>query len=323
MVPSMNPDTAALPPSTKTSALRTSLRWLGGLMCFAGLSCAASYWLFILPWLQGKFPEYTPHLSMQGYWEAKQPHLKWGPWWNEDGNVVGVFGGKEWAERLMQWIAEGKEMQNFQNVHWEEALPVITNHEFDFSNSGKAWQEWWKDNHSKTQEEWIQAGFEKLGVEVGMPPTEKDWPQLLALLKTAPAPASAEEKDHARPSQKYHHSFHVRYNAYRWLRDSGFDPVTYILSDQPGGSAELLNGAQQWWEMDKKDMRALFSAPPPGQLQFAPKTGWGFSGEPVSDRPPIGPPQKSRFAVTTICAVLCLAGGWMLRRRPVVSSKTA
>jgi hypothetical protein len=290
---------------------------LGWLLIIAGAGCAMGHWFLVVPWLQGKEPDYTPHLSVQGYWDSKQTHLKWGRWWHEDGWVVGLFGDKAWAERLMQWMAAGKEMENCGNGHWEEALPFITNHKLAFSNSGQAWQDWWKSNKHKTQEEWIQDGFKNHGFEIGLPPAKEDWPHLLTLMGSSAGPEPALEDGSGQP-QQHTYPFHARYNAYRWLRDSGFEPAFYVLSHRHEISGEALSGAQNYWEMEQDDVLKLFAVPLPGRFAFAPSPDWGFSRRFIFNGPPFELSGRFELAFIAGCSVVCLIGWLLVRRRKKV-----
>lgn len=294
-------------------------RALGWMMIFAGTLGAGGYWFLVRPWLQGKAPEYAQHLSTQGFWEAKQVHLKWGPWWHEDGNTVGAFGHKEWAARLIQWMADGRTIESCSSGHWEEALPMITNQEHAFTDSGKAWQEWWRTNGQLTQEEWIRDGFKQVGFDVQLPHSKGDWPALLAILGRSPGPTPADSGGMGR-RQSHTFPYHVRYNAYRWLRDSGFEPVFYVLANQYDISGEELSGAYGFGEM-AKDMSQLFEAPPPGRLAFAPEPEWGFTG---SLRLHPGLSTAFQAGWTAVCAVLCLISGWLAwKRRKTATEATA
>ena len=78
--------------------------------------------------------------------------------------------------------------------------------------------DWWEKNKSKSQEEWIADGFAQRGVTIDMPPTSKQTSVLLTLL------GNSETNEAAAVPR------HVKYNAFRCLRDSGFDPVEFALS---------------------------------------------------------------------------------------------
>ena len=91
--------------------------------------------------------------------------------------------------------------------HSSRAMRDITNQ--DAGETADAWLAWWKQNRSKSQEEWIADGFRQRGFEVDVPPKPEQFPILLGLLGHAETNAPA-----AIPRQ-------MKYNAFRCLRDSG------------------------------------------------------------------------------------------------------
>ncbi len=301
-------------PKPKSPEYTIKRRTFGWLFLTAGAFGAVNYWLFLVPWLQGKAPDYTPHLSAQGFWESKQTHLKWGPWWHEDGNLVGLFGDREWAARIIEWIASGKDIESCQAGHRDSALPLLTNQEFDLSDSGQAWQRWWHKNEAKTQEQWIQEGFKKQGFDIALPPTEKDWPQLLTLLGSTAgsSPAKWEEEKSTPPSML--HPFYARYNAYRWLRDSGFEPVLYALAHRSQMSGDERGGLLEY-QAHVLDMQRFFESQVPGRLAFAPKEGSGWVDPFTFEQSPTLLQTRFQLAFTSCCAILGLIGWGIMRPR--------
>lgn len=297
----------ALRPSTRR-------RMFGGFLFTFSLCAACVFWGFTVPWIQGRAPDYTPHLSAQGFWESKQTHLKWGPWWHEDGNLVGLFGDKEWAAKIIDWIASGKDIESCQAGHRDSALPLLTNQKFDLSDSGQAWQAWWQKNEAKTQEQWIQEGFKKRGFDIALPPTEKDWPQLLTLLGSTagPAPAKWEEQKSTPPSML--HPFYARYNAYRWLRDSGFEPVLYALAHRSQMSGEERGGLLEY-QARVLDMQRIFESQVPGCLAFAPKESSGWVDPFTFKESPTLLQTRFQLTFTSGCAILGLIGWGIMRPR--------
>jgi hypothetical protein len=79
------------------------------------------------------------------------------------------------------------------------------------------WQAWWQNNRNRRQIEWIRDGLVAYGVSVSLPPLDGDSEPLLEVL------GSSDTNEYGRPSVPHA----VWYNAFRWLRDSGFDPVEY------------------------------------------------------------------------------------------------
>jgi hypothetical protein len=105
-----------------------------------------------------------------------------------------------------------------------------------------AWLAWWEHNKSKSQEDWIRDGFQKHGVELQTPLTPSN---MLALLKMAGCtdPALGDEEESQAPPKESQVPHYVRYNAFRWLRDSDFDPYSFRVEDLPAkGGKEVLQG---------------------------------------------------------------------------------
>ncbi|MDB6072847.1 MAG: hypothetical protein JWO89_487 [Verrucomicrobiaceae bacterium] len=87
-------------------------------------------------------------------------------------------------------------------------------------------EDWYDANKSLTQEEWIQQGFAAAGVKVAIPPFTKEVEPLLELLGRKNEPSLNSQGIMER---KYTHPSWLTFNAYRWLLDSDFDAVNYLL----------------------------------------------------------------------------------------------
>ncbi len=112
--------------------------------------------------------------------------------------------------------------------HKSSALRMMTNQ--DAGDSAAGWLAWWEHNELKSEEDWIRDGFRKHGVEVQTPLTQSN---IVALLKMT---EHTDEEKCGAPS-------YVQYNAFRWLRDSDFDPHSFdveALHSEDG--SELLQG---------------------------------------------------------------------------------
>ena len=96
-----------------------------------------------------------------------------------------------------------------------------------------------RTNKSKSQTEWIREGFKQHGVAVDFRPTTEQTDQLLELLSR-----SETDEDNAVPA-------YVRYNAFRWLRDSGFQPVASVIS-QKDLSAQRAAGMLEYEQFLKR-----------------------------------------------------------------------
>ena len=137
------------------------------------------------------------------------------------GDRIGYYGDKYW----FLWLEEKATTDETFRVCGctETALALMAN---QHTNS---WESWVKTNRNKTQEEWIQEGFSQYGVVVHQPPNERDVKPLLNLigrkrwnfLMGGPQGTNAPD---AIPD-------YVQYNAFRWLRDSGFRPGRFAFSN--------------------------------------------------------------------------------------------
>ncbi len=154
------------------------------------------------------------------------------------GDVIRVYGDKKWLEWMMRNI---KKDPSFYTWCWctKGTLSGMTNHLF---HERKKWLEWYARNKSKSQEELIQDGFREYGVEVHLPPTKDDILPLLNLMGN-----ESEDKDnHLRVL------WSAKYNAYRWLRDSGFNPVEFVLArDCKNMPEQLKRGIKEYFKMQK------------------------------------------------------------------------
>jgi hypothetical protein len=137
------------------------------------------------------------------------------------GDRIGYYGDKAW----FLWLEnKATAVKHFRVCGCTEtALALMCNQHAD------SWEEWAKANRGRTQEEWIRDGFLKYGVSVHLPPEAGDVEPLLGLvgkkgwnfLYEGPRGTNAPDSI---PS-------YVQYNAFRWLRDSGFNPLTFARSN--------------------------------------------------------------------------------------------
>ena len=159
-------------------------------------------------------------------------------WSHDDGFAVGSYGDKSWAEWIMAHVTPGTSMGcGDQPCHAATAMRDITNQ--DAGEDADAWLIWWKENQSKSQQEWIADGFRHRGIDVDVPPKAEQTPVLLALL------GSPETNELTTIPKE------MKYNAFRCLRDSGFEPVAFALSHRMV-SAEIERGLLEYakWEHD-------------------------------------------------------------------------
>jgi len=158
-------------------------------------------------------------------------------WLHDDGFTVGRYGDKSWAEWVMARVTPGESMDCFGRLcHSASAMRYITNQ--DVGEDADAWLEWWVRNRSKSQDEWVEDGFRQRGFKVDVPPSPGQMPTLLELLGSSDKNESSGIPEH------------MKYNAFRCLRDSGFDPVEYAISNRPL-SADVERGLLEYGRLQR------------------------------------------------------------------------
>lgn len=190
----------------------------------AGLA-AAYWWHYTLaPVRHLADPAWLAAHSEAARWEEEQKNymrLGSAPDLLFRGDRIGFYGGKQW----FLWLDE--RVRNPGNSGHcgctEYALALMANRHVD------SWAQWTDANRERSQEEWIRDGFLEYGVTAHLPPTSDDTLPLLRLLgrgswsvlRGGPQGTNAPE---AVPS-------YIHYNAYRWIRDSGFEPGEFMASN--------------------------------------------------------------------------------------------
>ena len=205
------------------------LRWMGRIIVSGGVIVGVGWWFFLVPLLEVNSYNWNKDRSPHGFWRLKQRFLNLGCWTHDDGLVVGKLCGKEWVEPIVEMIARGEGM-SCQGGHRDTAIEYITNHSPpEPADPTTEWPKWWAANKHKTQEDWIQDGFRAAGLQISKPASTEDMPKLLRIIGERAPPSNDWEKSH--PVAR--HPDYLRYNAFRWLRDSGFDPVKFLLKSAP------------------------------------------------------------------------------------------
>ena len=272
---------------------RLVFRISGGLLLLT--ACALAFlWFF---WL-------TPlkHLC-SGDWS--RDHSKYGRWIEDQKSVyrigvthdvgieMGYWGGKEWTIWIMRHIKPGQDITSCEASHLGNALADMTNQQLGYQSD--PWLAWWTTNQNKTQLEWIRDGFASKGVVLQQPLTTTN---ILALLKlaylTTNSAVYTNMPSHLRSS--------LRFNAYRWLRDSGFrakdlDINSITVEDKDQIIRNLIDYAE-WFGMHWDD---------PGKLPISGNDssyGWPSAR---FDEPPF------KWALYSIIFAAAL-GGWVLLR---------
>lgn len=203
-----------------------------------GAYCGYGWYYKLAPVRRTVDPEWVALHSPQGYWREVQKGIHRGMWTHDDGFTVGIYGDKPWAEWIMDWVKPGESMGHLAAgpTHAATAMRIITNQ--DLGQEADDWIAWWRKNRAKSQEQWIEDGFRKRGIEVDVPPTSGQIPVLLTLLGMPETNAES-----ALP-------YELKYNAFRCLRDTGFEPVSYAIeTDHPFG--EIKRGLMEYAEMER------------------------------------------------------------------------
>jgi hypothetical protein len=200
---------------------RLLFRVSGAILVLGGLFVA--YWWFykLAPCRRIWDAQWRLTHSESEYWHEVQTAIHRGMWSHDDGFTVGMYGDKAWAQWIMAHVTPGTGIGCLGGgpCHSDYAMRLITNQ--DVGDKTDAWLDWWKKNESKSQEEWIADGFSRHGVKVAAPPTAAQTEALLAILGN-----SEGKQGTTIPG-------YLQYNAFRWLRDSGFEPVGFAVSNRP------------------------------------------------------------------------------------------
>jgi hypothetical protein len=254
-------------------------------------SLIAAYWWFykLAPLVHVADPRWVDVHSEKARWLEEQKDYKRTGRYPDlffIGDRIGYYGDKVW----FLWLVDKAAKDKFRVCGCTmTALALMSNQD---TNS---WVEWLKTNRTRTQEEWIQDGFSKYGVSVHFPPSTNDVEPLLKIIggKTwnflVGGPQGTNAPD-AIPS-------YVQYNAFRWLRDSGFNPVSFAVSNAtavaPNNLTVALIRYSQW------------------EGRFPPRNGLGvlsFGAKPETMPLPMILELRSLTVVYTLITVPLLAG---------------
>jgi len=205
---------------------RTILRVLGTLLVLGGLYVA--YWWFykLAPRRRAYDWNWRATHSKAEYWREAQKTIHREGWsFHDDFQPVALYGDKSWAEWIMARVKPGESMDCMgYPCHSATVMRCITNQ--DVGDDADAWLAWWEVNKAKSQEEWMIDGFRKYDIDPSIPPSSRNIVSLLELLGNS-------ETDEASAVP-----WHVKYNAFRWLRDSDFDPVAFAVANMADSISE-------------------------------------------------------------------------------------
>ena len=214
-------------------------RGVAVLLLLSGFFCG--YWWFykLAPARRTLSPEWNTSHSEREYWREIQKGIDRGLWFCDYGYTVGRCGDKVWAEWIMAHVKPEMSMSSCMGsglAHSATAMRLITNQ--DAGKNAEDWLRWWEKNKSKSQIEWISDGFRQHGLSVKIPPSPDQIPSFLELIgKPKTLGQSRADK-------------HLRYNAFRCLRDSGFEPVAYALANRTV-SPEVERGLLEYVQMKR------------------------------------------------------------------------
>lgn len=204
--------------------VRFALAACGFMLVAAGLT--ATYWWHykLTPMRRLADPRWlTAHSEAARWKEDQEDYRRLGssPDLCFRGDQIGFYGDKQWFLWLDERIRNPKSFRYCGCT--EYALALMANRHVE------SWAQWTDANRGCSQEEWIRDGFLKYGITAHLPPTSDDTLPLLRLLGrkswnvlwSGPQGTNAPESV---PS-------YIHYNAYRWLRDSGFEPSKFVTSN--------------------------------------------------------------------------------------------
>lgn len=124
----------------------------------------------------------------------------------------------------MSRMKPGQDIGGCEHDHLGEALADMTNQQLEFRSD--PWLAWWATNQNRTQVEWIRDGFARNGIKLEEPLTTNN---IIALLKPFHSSTNSDSNDY---DLRYQWEG-LHFNAFRWLRDTGFSPFGFDLSAVP------------------------------------------------------------------------------------------
>jgi hypothetical protein len=237
------------------------MRVIGATLVVSGL-VAGYYWFYVFAPMRRMYdPAWYVRHSHTAYWEECQSGLNRYGWDHDSGHLVGRFGDKQFFQRIISKVKPDDDIESCSVGHKHAALSLMTNQD---AGDAAGWLAWWEENKSKSQEDWIRDGFRKFSIDVQSPLTPSN---IIALLKIT---QTTDKKKCDVPN-------YVQYNAFRWLRDSDFDPRKFSLKDIPATDGDavlqgLVHFAQRSGEFPKNDgLGILCLGKPPDTSHVAPQ----------------------------------------------------
>ncbi|MCL1922134.1 MAG: hypothetical protein FWG50_13865 [Kiritimatiellaeota bacterium] len=254
-------------------------------VCLIGSAVFAGYLFYYryVPMLHLANPKWCAAHSAKAHWEEEQKKYRRNPTASPDlcflGDKIGYYGDKQWCLWLIEKMYGKKGFRVCGCT--ETALMYMTNHEP--AKDGELWEIWREVHAAETQEEWIQSGFAKRGVTVHLPPEPDDALPLLEVLghptwgtlfggpQGTNAPESIPD--------------YFQYNAFRWLRDSGFSPSAFSSSNAVAFTSDAVRAGlieyTEWYSVFPRhnDVGVLAFGERPDRMYlpaFADPSSWAF-----------------------------------------------
>lgn len=188
-----------------------------GITLIAAGSYAAYWWYYrSAPYRKMYDPNWCRQHSALAYWEAFRSCYDRRDWPHEAFSI-GIPGDKDFMATLISRIQPGDGISDCYSGHVAQLFPYITNQ--DVGDEADAWLAWWKTNQSKSQVDWIREGFAARGIPV----TTQLQSEIIVPLLNLMGSTDTNKATRISPFLKY--------NAFRWLRDSSFDPMLYAVSN--------------------------------------------------------------------------------------------
>jgi hypothetical protein len=269
------------------------VRFLGGLLLLT--ACALAFlWFFWLTPLKHIYSEtWNRGHSTYDRWVEVQKSIHRIGVTHDAGIEMGYWGGKEWTIWIIEHIKPGQDLSGCDASHLAGALARMTNQQL--GDQADIWLAWWKTNQDKTQLEWIRDGFAEKGVVIQQPLTTNN---ILALLKLANLATNSAVYTNMPSGLRSS----LRFNAYRWLRDSDFKAryfdINTIPEEDKGQIIHDLIDYSEWYGIHWND---------PGKLQI---TGNNIGDDRWPDA--VFETRPYRWTLYSIMAILALGGCYLL-----------
>ena len=219
--------------------------------------------------------------------------------------MLPLYGDKRSFEAVLNRLTRESRWFEFEGCECcaLSCLAPMSNHGF---GSVDDWEAWYSINKDKTQEEWVQQGFAEKGFRIALPPSKSDAVTLLGVLGTRSSDSANVD---FRGERRFEAPQFLRYNAFRWLRDMGFDPIEFLLEgNQTEIPQELVEGLRQFRDFSKEFPLSNHV----GLLEFAnpPQLYW----QNLTGRESDSGPRIIHLIVCLVIGILALSGFLLTRR---------